>query len=127
MTNHSLVRRLAIPAVALATGAAAVGAATAPAHNVSAAAAKITRSGVDGVKLGATYTSLREQHLIGKIKPGCELGGPNTRSARLLAPLSGNVNFMLSSPRKVTDITIRGGAKARGVGIGATIPKIKAA
>ena len=37
------------------------------------------------------------------------------------------MNFTLTSPRKVTDITIRGGAKARGVGIGATIPQIKAA
>jgi hypothetical protein len=37
------------------------------------------------------------------------------------------VNFTQSTPRKVTDIAIRGGARARGVGIGAKIPRIKAA
>ena len=36
------------------------------------------------------------------------------------------MNFTLSSPRRVDNILIRGGAKARGVGIGATIPQIKA-
>jgi hypothetical protein len=37
------------------------------------------------------------------------------------------VNFTLHSPRKATDITISGGARARGgVGIGSTIQQIKA-
>ena len=91
-----------------------------------AAAPKITAKGVGGVKLGATYKHLHDAGLIGKIHHGCELGGPNTRSANLKAPLKGQVNFTLKAPRKVTDITIRGGAKARGVGIGATIAQIKA-
>ena len=51
---------------------------------------------------------------------------PNTRSAKLKAPLKGSVNYTLHNPRKVDSITITGGAKARGVGIGATIPQIKA-
>jgi hypothetical protein len=110
-----------------AAGAIALGAANAPADTVHAAAAKITASGVDGVKLGKGYTALRRQKLIGKIRHGCELGGPNTRSAPLKAPLKGSVDFTTSSPRKVTNITVTGGATARGVGIGAKIPAIKAA
>src|SRR4051812_21886078 len=102
---------------------AAVGTTTA----VAATAPKITPSGVGGVKIGKTYKQLRAAGLIGKIHHGCELGGANTRSANLKAPLKGQVNFTLHSPRKVTDITVRGGAKARGVGIGSKIPAIKAA
>ena len=86
----------------------------------------ITPSGVGGVKLGATYSHLRDRHHIGRIRHGCELGGPNTRSAALRAPLKGQVNFTLKAPRKVTDIQIEGGAKARGLGVGATIKQIKA-
>lgn len=92
-----------------------------------AAAAKITPAGADGVKLGETYARLRARHLVGRIGKGCELAGPNARSASLRAPLKGSVDFTMSTPRKVLDITIRGGATARGVGIGATIPQIKAA
>jgi hypothetical protein len=88
---------------------------------------KITPSGVGAVKLGKTYKQLHDAGLIGKIHHGCELGGANTRSANLKAPLKGQVNFTLHNPRKVTDITVRGGAKARGVGIGATIAQIKSA
>jgi hypothetical protein len=82
---------------------------------------------VGAVKLGDTYKELRAKGLVGKIRPGCELGGPNTRGANLTSPLKGQVNFTLKSPRRVADITINGGANARGVGIGAKIPAIKAA
>jgi hypothetical protein len=105
----------------------AVGAAGATASSLHSAAAKITPSGVGGVKIGKTYKALHNAGLIGKIHHGCELGGANTRSAKLKAPLKGQVNFTLKSPRKVTDITINGGAKARGVGIGDKIADIKAA
>jgi hypothetical protein len=127
MKNAS--RPLAVTAVAtLAAGAAAIGSAAASSDQGHAAAApKITAKGVGQVKLGKTFRELRSAGLVGRLRPGCELGGPNTRSARLKTPLKGQVNFTLTSPRKVTDITIRGGAKARGVGIGATIPQIKAA
>jgi hypothetical protein len=91
-----------------------------------AAAAVITPVRVDGVHLGDTHADLRARGKVGPIRPGCELGGPNTRSAKLKAPLKGSVNYTLSSPRKVDSITITGGAKARGVGIGATIAQIKA-
>jgi hypothetical protein len=117
MGSRGLVLLLAC-AAALCSAAIAVGASS-PKH--------ITPSGVGGVKLGKTYKQLHNRHLIGSIRHGCELGGPNTRTARLRAPLKGSVNFTLTTPRKVTDITIRGGATARGVGIGATIAQIKAA
>jgi len=91
-----------------------------------AAAAVITPTRVDGVHLGDTHADLHARGKVGPIQPGCELGGPNTRSAKLTAPLKGSVNYTLHNPRKVDSITITGGAKARGVGIGATITQIKA-
>jgi hypothetical protein len=124
MTTHPLLRKLGTTAAIAGLGAAAIGTAAAPAES-GPEAAVITQSGVDGVKIGNTYAGLRKRHKIGKIRKGCELGGPNTRGARLLSPLKGSVDFTLSSPRKVTNITITGGAEARGVGIGATIKQIK--
>ena len=62
---------------------------------------------------------LRTRGLVGKIRPGCELGGPTTREAKLKAPLKGSVNYMLKNPRVVANIQVLGGAKARGVGVGA--------
>jgi hypothetical protein len=111
--------------VAVAAGALAIGSSASPPAGGSAAA-KITPVRVDGVHLGDTHADLRARGKVGKIRPGCELGGPNTRSARLLPPLKGSVNYTLSSPRKVDSISVTGGAKARGVGIGATIAQIKA-
>jgi hypothetical protein len=90
----------------------------------TAATAKITPKGVGAVKLGATNTKLRQRHLIGRLHRGCELA-PNTRSAKLLKPLKGSVDFNRKRPRRVADILVRGGAKARGVGIGATISDIQ--
>lgn len=107
--------------------AAALGDAAAAPRGVVAAAAKITPAGAGAVKLGETYSQLRARHLVGPIGKGCELAGPGARSASLSAPLKGSVDFTMSSPRKVVDIALRGGATARGVGIGATIPQIKAA
>src|SRR4051812_6750145 len=122
MKSHRLAHMVGTAAALAAVGAVAATSGAAPVHS---AAAKITRTGVDGVKLGKTYKQLRKAHKIRKIRHGCELGGPNTRSAKLRAPLKGQVNFTLTAPRKVTDITIRGGATARGVGIGDTIAQIK--
>jgi hypothetical protein len=127
MPTHRLARIL-VPAVCMVgAGAVAIGSVAATPEAGPAAAKRITRSGVDGVRLGMTHRQLRQRGLVGTIRRGCELGGPNTRSAKLLAPLRGQVNYTLRNPRKVTDITIRGGAKARGVGIGAKIPAIRAA
>jgi hypothetical protein len=111
-----------------AVGAAGVQAGAASSATASGAtAAQITPKGVGAVKLGATHTSLHAHHRVGKLIKGCELAGPNARSARLTAPLKGSVDFTLTVPRKVTDITVTGGAKARGVGVGAHLPAIKAA
>jgi hypothetical protein len=118
--------RLLLPLVPTALIAlAAVAVASPPAAHDSAAAV-ITPIRVDGVHLGDTHADLRARGKVGPLRPGCELGGPNTRSARLRAPLKGGVDYTLNSPRKVTAISIAGGAKARGVGIGATIAAIKA-
>jgi hypothetical protein len=124
MTTHL---RKHIVVASTAAGAIALGAANAPADTVHSAAANINAHGAHGVLLGRSYTALRREKRIGKIRHGCELGGPNTRSAPLRAPLKGSVDFTMSSPRRVTNITVTGGATARGVGIGSKIPAIKAA
>lgn len=123
------MKRLLASSAALAVLGAAVVSGSAPAEPSATAAAtpKITGAGVGKVKVGSSYTVLRKRKLVGKIGPGCELGGPNTRSAKLKAPLKGFVNFTLKNPRKVTDITITGGATARGVAVGDTTADIKAA
>src|SRR3954451_13206690 len=114
------------PRVLHIVGASAAVAGAGAALAFGASSPKITPVGVGKVKLGDGYKSLRARGLVEKITPGCELGGPNTRSARLKKPLLGAVNFTLKAPRKVTDVQIEGGAKARGVGVGATIKQIKA-
>jgi hypothetical protein len=114
-----------IAAVCTAGVLAIASSASAPAGGAGGVA-KITPVRVDGVHLGDTHADLRARGKVGPIRPGCELGGPNTRGARLRAPLKGGVNYTLTTPRRVDSITITGGARARGVGIGAKIPAIKA-
>lgn len=88
---------------------------------------KITSAGVGDVKLGRTYTSLRVAGLVGKIRSGCPLAGPNTRSAPLRLPLQGGADLTTTTPRRVAGITVAGGATARGVGIGARRAAIETA
>jgi hypothetical protein len=106
--------------------AASVGlATTAPAGPTTAGTTpEITASGVGLVKVGKTYVRARRQNLIGKIRPGCPLA-PNTRSARLKSPLRGTVDFTRSRTRRIENITILGGASARGIGIGATLAELQ--
>jgi hypothetical protein len=88
--------------------------------------AKITGDGVGKVKVGMTHKKARELGLVGKIRRGCELGGPKTRSAKLKAPLKGGVNYTTTKPYKITDVFISSAtAKARGVGVGDTIREIR--
>jgi len=108
------------------TGVVVTALALGPAAATAAAPQKITFKGVGQVKLGMTFKQLRDKHLVGKIHKGCELGGPGTRTARLRSPLKGSVNFVPDKvPRRVSDITITGGAKARGVGLGDRLKDIK--
>jgi hypothetical protein len=103
-------------------------AAAAPADTSRHAAETFNGNGAGKVKLGKTFKSLRGAGLVGKLQPGCELGGPDTRSAKLKAPLKGFVDLTTRrKPRRVRSISLAGGATARGVGIGSTIAQIKAA
>lgn len=124
MTTHTLPRFLVAGAAVAGLAAAATTSGAEPAAH-DAGKAKITGNGVDGVKVRATYRNLRRHHLVHKIHQGCDAAGPNARAARLVKPLKGSVDFTLHHPRRVTDIQIRGGATARGVGIHDTISDIK--
>jgi hypothetical protein len=117
--------RLPALAALAATGALGLATAAAPATSMTPAPPKITAKGVGQIKLGARYKTLRAAHLLGPIGPGCELAGPQARSARLVAPLKGSVDFTMTNIRRVATITVGGGAKARGVGIGATRANVK--
>jgi hypothetical protein len=110
-------------AVSAAVGLLALG----PAAATAAAPQKITPAGVGQVKLGMTFSQLRQQHLVGKLHKGnCDAAGPNASPfAKLRSPLKGIADFTKSVPHKLTDISIRGGAKARGVGVGDSLAKIK--
>lgn len=117
----SPLRRLAGLAVAgvLLTGGAV------SAQAASTATAEVTRHGVGDVRLGDTAAELKEEGLIGRLRPGCELEGPKARTAALKGDAKGFVNFTTTMPRRVRDIQVRSGAAAEGVGIGATRKKVR--
>src|SRR6187397_462459 len=69
-----------------------------------AATQQITPAGVGNVHIGDKYLKLRQAGRIGKVGPGCELAGPNARSAKLLPPVKGSADLSFHSPRKITDI-----------------------
>jgi hypothetical protein len=117
--------RTPLAVTALITLAAAV--AAAPAETSRLADQKITASGVGKVPLGGSFRSLRASGLLGRLRPGCPLGGTDTRSARLKAPLKGTVDLTKRKPRRVRAISVAGGASARGVGIGDRLADIRAA
>jgi hypothetical protein len=125
MTPRNLLRLTATAAAVTGLGVATTVGTAAPGD--AGTSPKITKAGVGKVKLGTSYRQLRRQGLVRRIQPGCELGGPDTRSARLKPPLEGTVNFTQNRPRRVRDITISDGAEARGVGVGDRIRDIKAA
>ena len=127
--NLNFARRLGASAVVVGVSALVVGASSAPAGVQQGEPPTITGKSVGSVKIGASYKVLRKKGLVGKIRHGCELGGPNTRAAKLKSPLKGFVDFTLKDPRKVTTIMISGGdaQTAKGLGIGSTIDEITAA
>jgi hypothetical protein len=113
----------AIALLALGLGTAAA----APAETSRLADQKITAAGVGKIPLGGSYRPLRSSGLVGRLRPGCPLGGTDTRVARLKAPLKGVVDLTVRRPRKVRAITVTGGASARGVGIGDRLADIRSA
>ncbi len=129
MLTRSLTRTLGTAAALASAGAVAIGTAGAEGGAGDAAATKqITAEGVGRVKLGKTFRRLRSAGLVSRLGPGCELGGPNTRSAKLRAPLKGTVDFTTRNPpRRARTILVRAGGEARGVGIGDKLADIKAA
>jgi hypothetical protein len=123
--RHSLIAARAALPLAVALFTSAVLASPASAMPIGRLAPKkITAAGVGQVKLGMTFAELREKRLVGKLRPGCPLA-ENTASARLRSPLRGTVNFTQSTPRKVTDIAVTRGARARGVKVGDRIRDIR--
>ena len=118
-------RTLAVTAVLGLTGGLAIGASADTGPTARIAAKKITADGVGQVKIGMTFQDAREKGLIGKLRPGCELGGPGTRIARLRSPLRGFVDLTTTTPRTIRNILITRGARARGVKVGDRIKDIK--
>jgi hypothetical protein len=118
-------KHISLVAVLLMIGAAV--AISFAAASEGASSVRASAAGAGQVRLGQTYASLRAAKLLGKIGPGCPLAGPNTRSAPLVLPLQGGADLSASSPRRVTGLTIFGGAKARGIGSGATLGRVRAA
>jgi hypothetical protein len=127
MSSPLIKRSLGMTAAIAGAGAILIGATAAPGESRELAAKKITAAGVGQVKLGKTHKQLRAAGLVGRLKAGCPLAGPNTKAADLKAPLEGTVNYSQDKPRTAEDIIVSGGAQARGVGIGDTLADIKAA
>ncbi len=88
---------------------------------------QITGAGVGKLKLGSKYSKVRRLGLVKRMRPGCPLGGPQTRSAALRAPLRGSVELTTKRPRRIRSITIDRGATANGVGVGSALAQIRSA
>jgi hypothetical protein len=95
---------------------------------VAATPAKLTSRGVDGVKLGAKHSVLRDRGLLGRKTPGCEFDGPDARAAKLrIDGVKGIANLTQDAPRRVDNVQLRAGARAKGVGFGDRRADVKAA
>jgi len=121
------MRTLLVATVLLTLGLAAAAPAT------TGSAVRFTGKGVGDVQLGDRFRVLRDAGLVGPLKPGCELAVPFSLAercpgpARLKGTAKGFVDLTRTTPRRVRSITLSGGARARGVGIGSTIRQIRAA
>ncbi len=119
--------KLAIRLAACAASAGIVLSATgAPAHTGTAAQArKVSHQGVGEVKIGMRYSVAQSMGLVGPLEDGCELD--NFDSAELRAPLEGFVDVTRGTPPRIRHISVRGGATARGVGVGSPLSAVLAA
>ena len=100
-----------------------------PGRHASARRRRRSRAaGVGAVKIGATYTALRAAGLVGADRPRLRARRPeHALGDGCAARCKGGVDFTQTSPRKVTNIAVTGGATARGVGIGASRRAIRQA
>ncbi len=103
------------------------GAIALPAGAPAASSLQVTPGGVGSVRLGSPYAALLSGRHVETMTHGCEVAGPQTRSARLRGPLKGSVDLTANSPRHVAIITVTGGATAHGIGVGATLASAQAA
>ena len=115
-----MIRRSALPVALAVCASLAVPA-------VAAGPVTITAERVGKVRLGAKHETLKAKGLLGRQRPGCELGGPGERIAKLRNGAQGFVNLTRTKPRRVRAIVVRGGGTAKGVGIGDRKQDIKAA
>ena len=118
-------RTLAVTAALAALGAVAISASADTRPTARVAAKAITNERVGQVRLGMTHQELRDAGLVGVLRRGCELEGPDERIARLRSPLRGFVEYSDTAPRRVENILVTRGARARGVGVGDRIKDIK--
>jgi hypothetical protein len=118
-------RTLAVTAALAVVGAAAISASADSGPTARVAAKAITNERVGQVRLGMTFQEARDKGLVGKLRPGCELSGQDFRTARLRSPLRGFVDLTVATPRRIRNILVTGGARARGVGVGDRIKDIK--
>lgn len=115
-------------ATAVAAAAFVALAAAAPAETSRAADPRITPKRVGKVRLGMTAAELRARGLIGRLKPACELEGPDARFAPLKGPVRGTVEFTQTTPRRAQFVHVRNRrARARGVRVGDRLADITAA
>ena len=88
---------------------------------------KITPKGVGKVKLGALATDLRADGLIGRLKPGCELGGAGHALGAAEGAAQGHASTSREArarSRAINDPRRGGGARRR---VGDTLADITAA
>lgn len=79
----------------------------------------VSPGGVGALRLGARVSALHRRHLIGRLRPGCELD-PGQRIAPLRAPLSGFAIFSHPNTRLAALSITNGAETASQIGIGST-------
>ncbi len=89
---------------------------------VTAAEEKLSTSGYGALVLGMALDKAQSDGLVTNVRPGCELAGPGQVTADVPARPDAYVTF---DDGKLTNISLRDGATAEGLGVGATIDQAK--